>query len=124
MRVTDSFRDFVLDQLTGIPGLRERGMFGGVGLYADEAFFGILAADVLYFKVDDTNRWEYEAAGSSPFQPYPDREASMSYYEVPLAVLEDAATLCRWADRAVAVARSASRTKPRTREPLGRKQRR
>jgi TfoX/Sxy family transcriptional regulator of competence genes len=27
-------------------------MFGGVGLYAADVFFGILAADTLYFKVD------------------------------------------------------------------------
>ncbi len=82
-------------------------MFGGVGLYTDEIFFGILAADMLFFKVDDTNRREYEAARSSPFSPYPGRAMTMSYYEVPLGVLEDAATLCEWAARAVAAAKSA-----------------
>ena len=112
MHVSDGFRDFVLDQLAGVDGLRARAMFGGVGLYADDVFFGLLAADVLFFKVDDTNRREYETAGCSPFRPYPDRAMTMSYYNVPIAVLEDAVVLREWAARAVAVAKTAQTAKP------------
>jgi DNA transformation protein len=114
MRVSASFREFVLDQLAGLDGLRARAMFGGVGLYADDVFFGIVAADELFFKVDDTNRREYETAGSVPFKPYADRAMTMPYYSVPLVVLEDATILGEWAARAVAVAetsRSAKATK-------------
>ena len=107
MHVSASFREFVLDQLAGVDGLRARAMFGGVGLYAEEVFFGIVAADVLFFKVDDTNRREYEAAGSSPFKPYADRAMTMPYYNVPIVVLEDAVMLGEWAARAVAVAKTA-----------------
>ena len=39
MRSSESFREFVLEQLVGVHGIRARGMFGGVGLYADDAFF-------------------------------------------------------------------------------------
>jgi len=39
-------------------------MCSGIGLYAEEVFFGIVAADTLFFKVDDSNRRDYEAAGS------------------------------------------------------------
>ena len=112
MRVSASFRDFVLDQLAGMDGLRARAMFGGVGIYAEDVFFGILAADVVFFKVDDTNRVEYERAGSSPFRPYADRAMTMPYYNVPVAVLEDAAALCEWAARAVKVARTAKAARP------------
>ena len=65
-----------------------RNMFGGTGLYSDGVFFGLIARDVLYFKVDDTNRGDYEARGSEPFRPYDDRPYSMSYHEVPVEVLE------------------------------------
>jgi DNA transformation protein len=68
MRVSASFREFVLDQLADLEGLRARAMFGGVGLYADDVFIAILVADELFFKVDDTNRREYEKAGSAPFK--------------------------------------------------------
>jgi DNA transformation protein len=111
MRVSPSVHAFVLDQLAGVPGLRARAMFGGIGLYAGDVFFGIVAADVLYFKVDDRTRPEYEAVGSTPFKPYADRPMTMAYYRVPVGVFEDAAQLTRWAKRAVAVASTAAPTK-------------
>jgi DNA transformation protein len=107
MRVTPAFRDYVLDQLSSLPGLRARAMFGGVGLYAGDVFFGIIAADVLYLKVDDATLPAYEAAGSKPFRPYADRPMTMGYYEVPVGVLEAAPTLVGWARQALAVAAAA-----------------
>ena len=35
----DSFKEFVLDQLSAMPGLSGRAMFGGYGLYHQEKFF-------------------------------------------------------------------------------------
>jgi DNA transformation protein len=110
MRVSAGFREYVLDQLAALPGLRDRSMFGGVGLYADDLFFGILASDVLYFKVDDSNRQEYEQAGSRPFKPYADRAMTMPYYAVPIEIVEDSATLVTWAKRSVAVATASKKT--------------
>ena len=118
MRVSAGFREFVLDQLAGLGGLRARAMFGGVGLYADDVFFGILAADELFFKVDDTNRRDYETAGSAPFKPYPDRAMTMPYYNVPIVVVEDAVMLGQWAARAVAVAKAAKPTKAKRRTKI------
>jgi len=109
LRVSESFRLFVLEQLAGIHHLHPRAMFGGVGLYAAEHFFGILAADTLYFKVDDSNRPAYESAGMKAFQPYADRPRSKSYYEVPVAVIEDPARLTAWADAAIRAAKGAKR---------------
>jgi len=63
-----------------------------------------MASDVLYFKTDDSNRRDYEQAGSGPFKPYADRAMTMPYYAVPIGVVEDASTLLTWAERAVAVA--------------------
>ena len=108
MRVSGHFRDYVLDQLSGLPGLRAQAMFGGVGLYAGDVFFGIIAADVLYFKVNEDTRRAYEAAGSKPFKPYADRAVTMGYYEVPVEVLETPATVQQWARQAVGVASKAT----------------
>ena len=107
MRVTDGFKAFVLEQLAGVKALRARAMFGGVGLYADDVFFGILAADTLYLKVDDTNRGRYDAAGMTAFRPYAERDMTMSYYQVPVEVLEDSDELAAWARDSVRVAVSA-----------------
>jgi DNA transformation protein len=113
MRVTEGFRAFVLEQLSGVASVRARAMFGGIGLYTDDVFFGILAADTLYLKVDDSNRGQYEAAGMPAFQPYADKRLTMSYYQVPASVLEDGDELAVWAHASVRVARAALRKKRR-----------
>jgi len=106
--VTDAFRDYVVEQLSGLGTVTVRRMFGGAGLYHDGLFFGVLDNDELYFKVDDVTRPRYQAAGSGPFAPMPDREAPMrGYYEVPAGVLDDRDTMAAWAREAVAVARAA-----------------
>jgi DNA transformation protein len=114
LRVTPEFRDFVLDQLAAVPQLRPRAMFGGVGLYSAERFFGILAADELFFKVDDGNRAAYEAVGSEPFRPVADRPVSMSYFRVPIEVLEDPTELAEWARAAIRAANAPKPKKGRT----------
>jgi DNA transformation protein and related proteins len=109
LRVSNGFRSFVLDQLEPLGLIVAKSMFGGVGLYCDGVFFGLIALDVLYLKVDDTNRGDYEAAGSQPFRPYPDRAGTMQYYAVPVDVLESQLDLVEWARRAVHVARNRAR---------------
>lgn len=112
LRVTAGFRDFALDQLAGISDLRAKSMFGGVGLYSGEHFFGILAGDVLYLRADDTTRDGFVKAGGRPFTPYPGLAASMSYYSVPIGVLESAPDVVQWATRAIRVARAATERRP------------
>jgi DNA transformation protein and related proteins len=105
LAVTAAFRQFVLDQLGELGDVTARSMFGGVGLYSRGVFFGIIASDMLYFKVDDTTRPAYEREGMGPFRPYPHRGGSMKYYQVPVGVLESGTDLQRWAQKAIAVAR-------------------
>ena len=113
--VSEGFRTYALDQLEGLGDVTARSMFGGIGLYHGDLFFGLIARDVLYLRVDDLTRGEYEAAGMTGFQPYPGRaEMSTNYFEVPVAVLEDPVTLTQWARRAVDVAARAPKTKKRT----------
>ena len=109
MSVSDEFLDYVLDQLASWGDVSARKMFGCAGLYRDGTMFGLIADDVAYLKVDDSNQEDFEKAGSSPFtfHPYPDkaREAVMSYYEIPADVLENRDELGRWADRSLAAAK-------------------
>jgi DNA transformation protein len=87
-------------------------MFGGVGLYCEGLFFGIIARDRLYLKVDGENRGDYERAAMEPFRPYADRPGTMMYYEVPAGVLESPPELVRWARKSLAAAARAA-SKPR-----------
>jgi len=108
--VSSDYLAYVLEQLAGLAGLSARRMFGGVGLYCEELFFGLIDNDTLYLRVNDDNRADYTARGMSAFRPYADRpELSMSYYEAPADVLEDPAQLVSWARRSVAVAMAAGK---------------
>lgn len=107
MAVSEGFRTFVLEQLSRATAVRARSMFGGVGIYAGDLFFAVIDDDVLYFKVDDTNRPDFVAHGMGPFMPGGDPASAMQYYAVPPEVLEDPDTLAEWVRRAVAVARAA-----------------
>lgn len=114
MAVSSSFRAFVLEQLSRvISGIRARNMFGGVGIYAGDLFFALIADDTLYFKVDDSNRPDFEALGMRPFLPYGDEREVMQYYEVPTDLLDDPDGLGPWAERSIAVA--ATKVKKRKR---------
>ena len=118
MSRTPAFVEFVLDQLSGIDGVRAQAMFGGTGLYCNDVFFGIIHRDILYLKVNDDTRATFERAGMKPFKPYAGRPMTMQYYEVPLAVLEHPPDLAAWVERAVAVAAG-----PKSKRPLNRSSR-
>ncbi len=100
----DSFRDFVLSQLEGLPNLRVKAMFGGSGLYQGDHFFGIVMDGRLYFKTNDESRGEYLKQNAKPFTyEKGKRIISMNYFEVSASVLEDRENLLIWARRAIQV---------------------
>ncbi len=105
MPLSDDFLNYVLDQFSAWGGVSVRRMFGGAGLYRDGKIFGLIARDVAYLKVDDTNRDAFLKAGSAPFVPFPDRPnpTAMSYYEIPPDVLENRDELTRWAQRSLRI---------------------
>ncbi|MHC4112773.1 MAG: TfoX/Sxy family protein [Planctomycetota bacterium] len=70
MPVSDEYLTYVIDQLECVGPVQARRMFGGAGLYFDGLFFALVADDVLYFKVDDSNRPDYESAGMGAFRPF------------------------------------------------------
>jgi DNA transformation protein len=101
MSLSEEFIEFVIDQLAGWGQVHARKMFGGAGLYRDGTMFALVADDVAYLKVDDTNREDFIKAGTLPFNPYPDKAKAtvMSYYEIPADVLENPTVLSQWAQR-------------------------
>lgn len=119
MAVSSDYLQFILEQLHGLGQVHARRMFGAAGLYCDEIFFGIISDDTLYLRVDEASRPDYTSRGMQAFRPYADRpEVSMTYFEVPADVLEDAAQLLIWSRRALASrAAGAAALKPKRRRP-------
>jgi DNA transformation protein len=97
---SDSFREFVLEQLAALGGVQSRRMFGDWGLYFGDVFFGIIADERLYLKTDEASRTQYVNAGMGPFRPNP-KQTLVTYYEVPVDVIEDHDSLADWTRRAI-----------------------
>lgn len=119
MPVSDEFIAYVLDQLSGWGGVTARRMFGGAGLYRDGKMFALIADDVAYLKVDDSNRQDFLDAGCSAFRPYTDKPEEMSYYEAPSDVLEQPQELVAWARRSLAIQKRTKRAARRPRRSRG-----
>lgn len=98
--------DYLIDALSSWGKVSAKSMFGGFGLYYREKIFAIVVDDVLYFKVGDSNRRDYESAGSEQFsyEAAGGKKAVMSYWQVPADALEDQETLAEWAENAYQVA--------------------
>lgn len=99
---SDSFKEFVLDQLRDLDGLSSRAIFGGYGLYQDGAFFGIIYKGRLYFKTDATTVKLYIEKGTKPFRPNT-KQTLKTYYEVPVEIIEDSDLLAEWSKKAIRV---------------------
>lgn len=122
MSVQAQYLAYILEQLEGLGDLRSRRMFGAVGLYSGELFFGLVDDDTLFFKSDSTNSAEYIARKMPRFMPFPERpEAVMAYYQVPADIVEDAESLIAWARKSVAVALNSRAAKARPKRAPARK---
>ena len=105
--MTTPFVKYLLDMLSDLGDVRSRSMFGGYGIYHDGVMIGLIASGVFYLKVDDGNRTAFEAAGCKPFtyrRKGQTKAVAMSYWEVPVDVLESREALCQWAREAHAAA--------------------
>jgi DNA transformation protein len=101
----DTFNDYVLDQLSLLPDVRTRAMFGAHGLYQGEHFFAILDEGRLFFKTDGASETDYTARGMGPFTyEQGGKVRTMGYHEVPPEILEQPLELVVWARKAIQVA--------------------
>jgi DNA transformation protein len=134
MAVQPQYLAYVLEQLAALGEVSSRRMFGGVGLYYGELFFGLIDDDTLFLKTDASNSAEYIARNMPRFMPPSDRPLGpMGYHQVPADIIEDAEMLAGWARKSVGVAlrsraarvavkkKSAAREKKPARRPTKKK---
>lgn len=101
------FAETVEDVLQVVGPAYLRAMFGGYGVFLDGVMFGLIAYDVLYLKVDDTSRENFDQAGLEPFVYEAKRgPVVMSYHRAP-DLLHDWPAMEPWVEMAVAAARRA-----------------
>ncbi len=101
-----AFVDGVLGRLLPLGPVRARAMFGGWGLFLDDAMFGLIAGERLYFKVDAETERRFAAASAEAFTYLRQgKRIAMSYRAAPL----ETGALLPWAELGLEAARRALR---------------
>ncbi len=111
----DALAEHVNEQLAPLGPVTVRRMFGGNGVFIDGLMFAIIASDMLFLKVDNTNRSDFEAEDRQPisYSKSSGQTVTMSYWQAPDRLLDDDDEMIGWCNKAIAVARRAAAPKPR-----------
>ena len=110
--MSQDYCDYLIDLLSPWKAVTVKKMFGGYGVYHGGLMFGLVAESDLYFKVADENRADYQEAGSAPFSyQSKGKRVTLSYWQVPPAIMDDPDALSSWAEKAYAVAIKAKKKK-------------
>lgn len=102
MPLSPEFEARVIGQLSAARPVRTRKMFGGLGIYLGDVFFGLCDDDATFFKVDRETVDEYESRGMGPW--IMGGQINDKYRQVPDAIMADPGDLGEWIDAAVEVA--------------------
>src|SRR5215510_215101 len=116
MVASDSFAEFLREQLAPLGRLTMRRMFGKTGVFCDGVMFGMVRDNTLYFRVDDHNRAAFKEAASFPPLNYEKKGSTidLSYWRVPERLFDEHDDLVTWAQAALAAARRVATKRQRT----------
>jgi DNA transformation protein len=106
MVASDSFAEFLREQLAPLGHVTMRRMFGKTGVFCKGLMFGMVTNDMLYFRVDDHNRAIFREAESVPPLSYEKRGCTidLAFWRVPDRLLDEPDELVTWARAALAAA--------------------
>ena len=106
MVASDSFAEFLREQLAPLGGVAMRRMFGKTGVFCDGVMLGMVTENTLYFRVDDQNRTTFKEAESFPPLNYQKRGSAidLSFWRVPERLFDEPDELLDWARAALAAA--------------------
>ena len=114
MVASDSFAEFLCEQLAPLGPLTMRRMFGKTGVFCDGLMLGMVTDNTLYFRVDDDNRTAFAEAASFPPLNYEKKGSTidLSFWRAPDRLFDEPDELVRWARIALSAARRvAAKTK-------------
>jgi DNA transformation protein len=120
MVASDSFAEFLREQLAPLGRVTMRRMFGKTGVFCDGVMFGMVTDNMLYLRVDDENRLAFKEAASSPPLNYAKKGETidLSFWRAPERLFDEADELVTWARLALAAARRVAAKRGRTASSL------
>jgi DNA transformation protein len=115
MVASDSFAEFLREQLAPLGRVAMRRMFGKTGVFCDGVMIGMVTDNMLYLRVDEHNRAAFAEAGSSPPLNYRKKGQTidLAFWRAPERLYDEPDELVAWARLALAAARRVSAKRPR-----------
>jgi DNA transformation protein and related proteins len=106
MVASDTYAEFLREQLAPLGRVTMRRMFGKTGVFCDGVMFGMVTENTLYFRVDDKNRATFKEAQSFPPLNYAKkgRTIDLAFWRVPERLFDEPDELIAWARAALAAA--------------------
>ena len=106
MVASDSFAEFLSEQLAPLGNITMRRMFGKTGVFCDGFMFGMVTDNTLYLRVDDDNHAAFQEAASSPPLNYRKKGETidLSFWRAPERLFDEPDELVTWARIALAAA--------------------
>ena len=106
MVASDSFAEFLKEQLAPLGRVTMRRMFGKTGVFCDGLMLGMVTDNTLYFRVDDCNRAAFQEAASFPPLNYRKKGSTidLSFWRAPERLFDEPDELVTWARIALAAA--------------------
>jgi DNA transformation protein len=116
MAASDSFAEFLREQLAALGHITMRRMFGKTGVFCDGLMLGMVRDNTLFFRVDDDNRAAFEEARSFPPLNYEKKGGTidLSFWQAPERLFDEPDELVTWARAALAAARRVAAKRNRT----------
>jgi DNA transformation protein len=116
MVASDTYAEFLREQLAPLGRVTVRRMFGKTGVFCDGVMFGMVTENTLYFRVDDQNRVTFKEAESFPPLNYAKKGGTidLSFWRVPERLFDEPDELVAWARAALAAARRVAAKRERT----------
>ena len=116
MAASDSFAEFLSEQLAPLGLVTMRRMFGKTGVFCDGLMLGMVADNTLYFRVDDDNRAAFKEAASFPPLNYMKKgdTIDLSFWRAPERLFDEPDEFVTWARIALAAAHRVAAKRGRT----------
>jgi DNA transformation protein and related proteins len=114
MVASETYAEFLREQLAPLGRVTLRGMFGKTGVFCDGVMLGVVTENTLYFRVDEDNRETFREAQAFPPLNYAKKGQliDLAFWRVPERLFDEPDEFITWARAALAAAHRVAAKRP------------
>ena len=101
MALNESYKQFILDQLSDFGEFETKNMFGGTALLREGKAFAKIKHDKYWLKVDDSNRSDFELFNMQQYTYGKGNSRKLNFFETPVEIIENKDELTKWVNKSI-----------------------